>query len=318
MATTPVFSPAPPRPISSAHIASAVGSTPLVRLRRVIRGLPDTVEVWAKLEGFNASGSVKARPAWHIIRQALDHGWLSGRRLLDATSGNMGIAYATFGAALGIPVTLVIPANASKERLAILRALGAELLLSDPLDGTDGAMEVARELAQRHPDRYWYADQYSNPANWQAHYFTTGPEIWEQTRGRVTHLVLGVGTSGTLMGTGRFLRERNPHVTIIAVQPDAPMHGLEGLKHMPTAHQPAIYDPDFPDQVLEVPTDQALAMARRLAREEGLLVGPSGGAAAWAALQVAATLREGVVVTLFPDHGERYLSTGLFSSEAAP
>ncbi len=314
MSPSPVVAPSIPQS-HAPGIEHHVGNTPLVRLRRLERELPPQVELWAKAEWFNASGSVKARPAWNILRTALERGWLQGRRLLDATSGNMGIAYATFGAALGIPVTLVIPANASAERLAILRALGAELILSDPLDGTDGAMEIARQLAERHPDRYWYADQYSNPANWQAHYHTTGPEILRQTQGRITHLVVGIGTSGTLMGTGRFLREHCPEVTVVAVQPDGPMHGLEGLKHMPTAHRPAIYDPDFPDLILEVSTDQALAMARRLAREEGLLVGPSGGAAAWAAMHLAASLTQGVVVTLFPDAGERYLSTALFQAQ---
>lgn len=299
-------------------IAAAVGNTPLIPLRRVAADLPLGVEVWAKAEWFNASGSVKARPAWNILAAAWQAGRLRGRRLLDATSGNMGIAYATLGAALGVPVTLTIPANASPERLAILRALGAELVLTDPLEGTDGAMLVARRLAEQHPDRYFYADQYNNPANWQAHYRTTGPEIWQQTRGRVTHLVAGTGTGGTLMGAGRYLRERNPDLCVVGVQPDSPFHGLEGLKHMETAIRPGIYDPAFPDRIVTVRTEDAYAMVRRLAREEGLFVGISAGAAAWAALQVAAELKQGVVVVVFPDGGEKYLSEALWQQEETP
>ncbi len=296
-------------------VVRALGNTPLIPLARLARDLPPQVELWAKIECFNPSGSVKARPAWHILRTALEAGHLRGRRLLDATSGNMGIAYATFGAALGVPVTLALPANASPERIAMLKALGAELILTDPLDGTDGAIEVARQMAETHPDRYHYVDQYNNPANWQAHYRTTGPEILQQTQGRVTHFVAGVGTGGTLMGTGRYLREHLPDVTLVAVQPDSPMHGLEGLKHIPTAHKPGIYDPNFPDMVIEVPTKAAYAMLRRLAREEGLLVGPSAAAATWAAMQLASTLRQGVVVVVFPDGGDRYLSAPFWQEE---
>jgi cysteine synthase B len=288
---------------------AAVGNTPLLQLRRVTAGLPPTVQVFAKAEWFNPGGSVKDRPALNIIRTALMEGQLDGgRRLLDSTSGNMGIAYATFGAALGVAVTLVMPANASPERIAILRALGAELILTDPSEGSDGAIRHVRQLAAEQPDRYWYANQYDNPANWQAHYFSTGPEIVQQTGCKVTHFVAGLGTSGTLTGTGRYLKEYNPDIQLVAVQPSQSFHGLEGLKHMPTSILPGIFNPTLPDQTVAVETEDAYAMVRRLAREEGLFVGISAGAAAVAALQVAATLDQGVVVTVFPDAGYKYLS----------
>jgi len=275
----------------------------------VTENLSSQVTVYAKAEWFNPGGSVKDRPALNIIRTALMDGQLTpGKRLLDSTSGNMGIAYATFGAALGVPVTLAIPANASQERLAILRALGAELILTDPLEGTDGAIRYVRKLAAKHPDRYWYADQYDNPANWQSHYFSTGPEIVQQTDCKITHFIAGLGTSGTLTGTGRYLKEYNPEIQLIAVQPDLPLHGLEGLKHMATAIRPAIFDESLPDQTIEIETEAAYKMVRRLAREEGLFVGISSGAAALAALNVAASLDEGVLVAVFPDAGYKYLS----------
>ena len=220
----------------------------------------------------------------------------------------MGIAYATFGAALDIPVTLAIPANASGERIAILRALGAELILTDPLEGSDGAMRVARQLAAEHSDRYYYADQYNNPANWQANYLTTGQEIVQQTNGQITHFVAGLGTSGTLTGAGRYLQQYNPEIQFIAVQPDSPFHGLEGLKHYQTAIRPGIFDASLPNRTLEIPTESAYEMVRRLARREGLFVGVSAGAAAAAALKVASELEEGTVVTVFPDAGYKYLS----------
>ncbi len=286
-----------------------VGSTPLLPLKRVTSTLQQQVRVYAKAEWFNPSGSVKDRPALNIIRNAMADGRLSaGKRLLDSTSGNMGIAYATFGSALGLPVTLCVPANASAERIKILRALGAEVILTDPSEGSDGAILVARRMAAEQPDLYWYANQYNNPDNWQAHYLTTGPEILSQTEGQITHFVAGLGTSGTLMGTGRYLRERLPGVEIIGVQPDAPFHGLEGLKHMPSAIRPGIYDPAFPDRILNIQTEAAHEMVRKLARQEGLFVGISSGAAVAAALQVAAGLREGTVVTLLPDAGYKYLS----------
>lgn len=294
---------------AAASLEAAVGNTPLLRLQRVTARLSAKVQVFAKAEWFNPGGSVKDRPALNILRTAICDGSLTpGKRLLDSTSGNMGIAYATFGAAMGIPVTLALPANASPERLAILRALGAEIVLTDPSEGSDGALRVARQMAQEQPERYFYANQYDNPANWQAHYFGTGPEIVGQTHGRVTHFVAGLGTSGTLIGVGRYLRQYNPAIRLIAVQPDSPFHGLEGLKHIPTAIPPGIFDPALPDRTIAVTTETAYELTRRLAREEGLFVGISSGAAAAAALQVAEELDEGVVVTVFPDAGYKYLS----------
>jgi cysteine synthase B len=297
-----------------------VGNTPLLPLRHLTRDLRPSVQVFAKAEWFNPSGSVKDRPALNILRTALAAGQLGpGRRLLDSTSGNMGIAYATYGVALGVPLTLAVPANASPERLGILRALGAEVILTDPAEGSDGAIRTARKMAADHPDVYFYANQYDNPANWQAHYRTTGPEIAAQSGGAVTHFIAGLGTSGTLTGVGRYLREMDSAVRIIGVQPDHAFHGLEGLKHMPTAIKPGIYDPSFPDQVIAVQTEDAHEMVRRLAREEGLFVGISSGAAALAALQVASTLSEGLVITLFPDSGYKYLSDStLWEGRNAP
>jgi cysteine synthase B len=290
-------------------LANHVGNTPLFPLRHVTSHLPARVKVFAKAEWFNPGGSIKDRPALNIIQHALLNGDLGrGKRLLDSTSGNMGISYATFGAAFGIPVTFAIPASASPERLTLLRALGAEIILSDPSEGSDGAILVARRLAAENPDLYWYANQYNNPANWQAHYSSTGPEILAQTNGRITHYIAGLGTSGTLMGAGRYLREHAPNVKILSMQPDAPFHGLEGLKHMPTAIKPGIYDESLADDNLTVRTEAAHEMTLRLAREEGLFVGISSGAAAVAALQIASRLEEGVVVTIFPDAGYKYLS----------
>lgn len=290
-------------------LASHVGNTPLLPLRRLRGNLNQRVKVFAKAEWFNPGGSVKDRPALNIIQTALANGDLSnGKRLLDSTSGNMGISYATFGAALGIPVTLAVPANASSERISILKALGAEIVLTDPLEGSDGAILKARELANENPNLYWYANQYNNPANWGAHYLSTGPEIFEQTNGEVTHFIAGLGTSGTLMGTGKYLVEKNANVKILAFQPDAPFHGLEGLKHMPTAIKPGIYDESLAGNPLEVRTEAAHEMVNRLAREEGLFVGISSGAAAVAAFEVASQLDEGIVVTVFPDAGYKYLS----------
>ena len=290
-------------------LQSHVGNTPLLPLRRVTRNLLPQIQIFVKAEWFNPGGSVKDRPALNIIRTAIANGDLvSGKRLLDSTSGNMGISYATFGAALGIPVTLCLPANASPERVTILRALGAEVILTDPSEGSDGAILVARKMAAERPDLYWYANQYNNNANWQAHYLTTGPEIVAQTNGQITHFIAGLGTSGTLMGMGHYLREQLPNVKIIAFQPDASFHGLEGLKHMPSAIKPGIYDPSFADETLEVQTEAAHEMVRRLACEEGLFVGISSGAALIAAMQVASTIKDGVIVTLFPDAGYKYLS----------
>ncbi len=296
-------------PFELPGLENLVGNTPLIPLRRIGKGLSPRVSLFAKAEWFNPGGSIKDRPALRIIHTALASGQLRpGMRLLDSTSGNTGIAYATFCASMGIPVTLTIPANASRERIAILKALGAELILTDPLEGSDGALLAARALAADQPDFYYYANQYNNPANWEAHFFGTGPEIIAQTNGQVTHLVAGMGTSGTLMGTGRALREFNPVVRLIAVQPDAPMHGLEGLKHMASAIVPQIFDPQWVDETVEIQTETAYHMVRRLASEEGLLVGISSGAAAAAALLQAENLEEGTVVIIFPDGGQKYLS----------
>jgi S-sulfo-L-cysteine synthase (O-acetyl-L-serine-dependent) len=290
-------------------LETAVGNTPLLPLRRLTSHLLPGVEVFAKAEWFNPGGSVKDRPALFIIRDALESGRLRPSvRLLDSTSGNMGIAYATLGAAMGVPVSLAIPSNASPERLQILRTLGAELFLTDPLEGSDGAIRFARQLALDRPDDFYYADQYDNPANWLAHYQTTGPEIFNQTAGGITHFVAGLGTTGTLMGNGRFLKEKDGAIEIIAFQPDSPFHGLEGLKHLPTAIQPGIFDPNFPDRTIEVGTEASQEMTRRLAREEGLFVGVSSGAAALTAIQIAERLERGIVVTVFPDAGYKYIS----------
>ncbi|SNB60907.1 PLP-dependent cysteine synthase family protein [Thermoflexus hugenholtzii] len=305
------------RVVEAKDLFELIGHTPLIRFRRITAPFAP-VEIYAKAEWYNPGGSVKDRPAREIILTAEREGRLRpGKVILDATSGNMGIAYAMLGAARGYPVTLCIPANASPERLRILRAYGAELILTDPLEGTDGAILEARRRYEADPERYFYADQYNNPANWKAHYRTTGPEIWAQTEGRITHFVAGLGTSGTMMGVGRYLKEQNPEIRLIGVQPDGPFHGLEGLKHMETAIRPGIYEPELLDEILTVSTEEAYAMARRLAREEGLFVGISAGAAMAAALQVAARLREGVVVTLFPDAGYKYLSES-FWFEADP
>lgn len=301
--------------IRERSVWSIIGNTPLMKLGRVSRDLSPDVHVYGKAEWFNPGGSVKDRPAAAILRAALESGQLEeGRAFLDSTSGNMGIAYATLGAALSIPVHLAVPSNASPERISILRALGAELTLTDPLEGSEGAREVAAGLAQSEPGRYFYANQYDNLANAEAHYQTTGPEIHRQTKGRVTHFVAGMGTTGTLMGAGRYLREELPQVELVGMQPDSPLHGLEGLKHLSTSVLPAIYDPSLPDRNLEVATEDAYVMARRLAREEGLFVGISAAAAVHAALQLGAELETATIVTILPDSGLKYISQPLWSA----
>jgi cysteine synthase B len=285
-----------------------IGNTPLVRLRRVAS--PTGARVLAKLEYFNPGGSVKDRPAREIIRAAERDGRLkAGVTLLDASSGNTGIAYAMLCAERGYACEICLPGNASAERQKMLRSYGASVVITDPLAGSDGAIREARQRAAEGTRRYFYADQYNNPVNVRAHYETTGVEIWRQTRGYVTHLVAALGTSGTFVGTGRRLREYRGDVRLIALQPESPMHGIEGVKHMATAIVPGIYDPALADETLLVGTEEAQAMTRRLAREEGLLAGISGGANVAAAVRVAAALgRDEVVVTLLPDGGERYLS----------
>ena len=290
-------------------IESSIGNTPLIRLRNITRDLPLGVEVLAKAEHLNPGGSVKDRPALWMILEGERGGRLRpGMTILDATSGNTGIAYGMIGAARGYPITICLPKNASVQRKRILRSFGVELIETDPLQSTDGAQLVARELAAREPEKYFYPDQYNNPANWRAHYESTAPEIWDQTEGHVTHFIAGLGTSGTLVGTGRRLKELNPAIRAISMQPDSPFHGLEGLKHMTTALVPGIYDPALADENVEVSTEDGEEMARRLAQEEGLLVGTSSGANVFAALRLALSLPRGsVVVTILCDGGERYV-----------
>lgn len=308
------------------EIVDLIGYTPLIRLRHVTSHLPDSIEIYGKAEWFNPGGSVKDRPAWNIVRTAIDRGELRpGKRLLDATSGNTGIAFAMIGAALGFGVTLCMPANVSLERKRILKAFGAEVILTDPLEGSDGAIRMARKLYAENPDLYYYADQYNNPANWQAHYETTGVEIWKQTEGRITHFVAGLGTTGTFVGVGRRLRAYKPDIKLISLQPDSPFHGIEGLKHLETAIVPGIYDPTLADANLEISTEDAYRMAKRLAREEGLLVGISAAAAVVGSLRVAEQIlyeaeRRGkppraVIVTILCDGADRYLSEHFWDDE---
>jgi cysteine synthase B len=285
-----------------------VGNTPLIRLSRFERETGGA-KLYAKAEWFNPGGSVKDRPALNIILEGERQGRLGpGKVILDATSGNTGIAYAWIGAARGYRVRLALPQNASEERKRILGVYGVDLVLTSGLEGSDGAIREARRLYSENPEMYFYADQYNNPANWRAHYETTAPEIWEQTMGRITHFIAGLGTSGTFVGTSRRLKELNPAIKAISFQPDSPFHGLEGLKHMETAIVPGIYDPRLADENLEISTEEAHECARRLARESGLLVGVSSGAALAAAVKVAGKLRDGVIVTVFPDGGDKYLT----------
>lgn len=293
-----------------------VGNTPLVPLRTVASGAA-SVEVLAKVESRNPGGSVKDRPARAIIRAAEALGDLGpDRTLLDASSGNTGIAYAMLCAERGYACEICLPENASEERKKLLRSYGATVVLTDPAEGSDGAVREARRRADADPDRYFYADQYNNPANVRAHRETTGPEVWEQSEGRITHFVAGLGTSGTFVGTGSYLRERNPEIRLVALQPASPLHGIEGWKHMETAIVPGIFDPELADETRAVRTEDAQAAARRLARDEGILSGVSGGACAAGALRVAREAPEGsVIVTVLPDGGERYLSEAWWGAE---
>jgi S-sulfo-L-cysteine synthase (O-acetyl-L-serine-dependent) len=294
-----------------------IGHTPLVRLERLTSHLRG-IHLLGKAEWANPGGSVKDRAASAIVNAARERGWLgaapatAGQRLLDATSGNTGIAYAMLGAAMGFPVTLCMPANVSPERKKILNAYGAEVIWTDPNYGSDGAIRKARELAEAEPHLYYYADQYSNEANWRAHYRGTGNEIWNQTNGQVTHFLAGLGTSGTFMGTTRRLKELNPRIQCVALQPDSPFHGLEGMKYMATSIVPAIFDPGLADRNVEMYTEGAYAMAKRLARTEGLLVGISAAAAVAASLRLAEEEaeagREAVIVTILCDAADKYLS----------
>ena len=296
-----------------------IGNTPLVRLERIAAHLPG-IQILGKAEWANPGGSVKDRAASSIVAAALKQGKLGhGQHLLDATSGNTGIAYAMLGAAMNFPVTLCVPSNVSPERKRILSAYGASVVWTDPNDGSDGAIRKARELAAAEPEKYYYADEYGNDANWQAHYRGTANEIWEQTAGQITHFVAGLGTSGTFVGTTRRLKEWNPQIQCISMQPDSPFNGLEGLKHMATAIVPKIYDSSLADSEMEIETETAYRMAKRLARSEGLLVGVSAAAAVAACLQVAekeaAEGREAVIVTILCDSADKYLSERFWEEE---
>src|SRR6478672_7701043 len=288
-----------------------VGNTPLLRLERIGAEFPN-VQLLAKAEWYNPGGSVKDRAAFNIVKEGRRSGKLSaGKTLLDSTSGNTGIAYAMIGAAEGFPVTLCMPENVSVERKRILFAYGANIVYTDPADGSDGAITAARELYAREPEKYYYADQYSNPANWQAHYHGTAEEIWRQTEGRVTHFVAMLGTSGTFMGTSRRLKELNPNIRCISLQPDSPFHGIEGAKHMASAIVPKIYDASLADEDIGISTEEAYKTAIRASHEEGLLIGISSGAALAGALQIARRIPEGeeaVIVAILPDSGDKYLS----------
>ena len=298
-----------------AGLLAAIGRTPLLQLRRLVPGNPG-IELYVKAEFQNPGGSVKDRAARAIIEDAQRRGLLrDGSRILDATSGNTGIAYAMIAAAYGYGLTLCVPGNVTPERLRILQAYGADVVLTSAMDGSDGAIREARRILEADPGRYFYADQYNNDANWRAHYETTALEILDQTAGRVTHFVAGLGTSGTFVGTGRRLRELIPKVRLVSVQPESPLHAIEGLKHMDTSIRPGIYDPALADEDVAISTERAQALTRRLAAEEGLLVGVSSGAALAASLDLASRIDSGVIVTVFPDSGSRYLSEAFWDAE---
>ena len=306
------------RPAVGQSVLERIGNTPLLRLERVGSEFPN-IQLFAKAEWFNPGGSVKDRPALSMIRAGLASGTLSaGKTIVDATSGNTGIAYAMIGAALGYPVKLFLPNSASHERKRILGAFGAELVMTPGDEGTDGAIRRVRELVAANPEAYFYPDQYGNPANWQAHYRTTANEIWEQTRGEITHFVAALGTSGTFVGTSRRLRELNPEIRFVSLQPDGPWNGLEGWKHMATALRPAIYDDTLADENLEVSTEEAYRLVKRLAREEGLLVSPSAAAALLGCFAVAKTVPRGKkanIVPIFADSASKYLSERFWDEE---
>jgi len=292
------------------NVIASIGNTPLLKLKRIANKLPVGVKIYAKGEHLNPGGSVKDRAAYAMILEGQYTGKLKRNKIiLDASSGNTGIAYAMIGSVLGYNVTICLPANASQERKNIIKTYGAEIIETDPLQNTDGAQIYAKTLASKYPEKYFYPDQYNNNANWRAHYENTALEIWEQTKGLITHFVAGLGTSGTFIGTTRRLKELNPSLRAIALQPDSPLHGLEGIKHLGTAHIPGIYDPSVSDEQIEVSTEDAQKICRLLAKEEGLIVGPSSGANVFASIQLAKTLSKGsVVVTILCDTGTRYLN----------
>ena len=298
---------------SEPSVLALVGNTPLVRMNNITAALADGVEIYAKLESYNPGGSVKDRAALAMIEDAEKSGRLTREKvLLDSTSGNTGIAYAWIASVKGYEVELVVPGNVSVERKKILNAFGAKVVFSNPMEGSDGAIRHAWKLYVDNPERYCKLDQYNNPCNTLAHYNTTGPEIIEQTDGRITHFVATIGTGGTIMGTGKRLKELNSSIRVVAVEPDDPFHGLEGLKHMASSIVPGIYHEDKLDSKIGAPTEGSYDMAKRLAREEGLLVGQSSGAAMWAAMELAKTLDKGLIVVVFPDGGDKYLSTSLW------
>ncbi len=302
---------------NKSDLLSRIGETPLLKLQTIIpNSISPKVEFHAKAEWFNPGGSVKDRAAYRMIQDALSSGrFRKGQTLLDSTSGNTGIAYALIGAAMGFPVEIVMPTNVSFERKKILQAYGASIIYSDPLLGSDGAREKAKQMAESNKEKYFFPDQYSNPSNWKAHYDTTGPEIWRQTQGRVTHFVAALGTSGTVMGAGRYLREKNPNIRIVALQPE-PFHGIEGWKNMKASTPVGIYDPSIHHELITVSTEAAYAWTRELALKEGMLVGPSAGGALHGALQAAKDLKEACVVVMFPDGGDKYLSAGIWDKES--
>jgi len=302
------------------NILDLIGHTPQTELKRITRHLPDNIRIEAKLERFNPGGSVKDRPALMMIRDGLEKGLLArGKTILDSTSGNTGIALAMIGAAMNYPVRLVMPGNVSDERKRICRAFGADLIFSDPLEGSDGAILKCRDIFEADSGRYFKPDQYNNPANPKAHEETTGPEIWHDTKGKITHFVAALGTTGTLVGTGRYLKRMNPDVQVIAAEPDSPFHGIEGLKHIASSIVPGIYDASVHDEKIGISTELAYELTQKLARDEGILAGQSCGCALAAALQVgkrlAADGRPGHIVAIFPDGGEKYLTTPVFSGE---
>ena len=296
-------------------ILDKIGNTPLVRIHQIGREIPSVksgkVRIFAKVESFNPGGSVKDRPAYRMVQEGLRSGaFTKEKTLIDATSGNTGVAYAMVGAALGLPVELVVPKNVSEQRKRIVEAFGARITYSSPMEGSDGAIRLAKKLHAENPKHYFLPDQYNNEFNPRAHYDTTGVEIWRQTDGQVTHLVAGIGTGGTIMGTGRRLKAFNKNIRVIAIEPDNALHGLEGLKHMASSIVPGIYKESELDDKIPMPTEPAYEMTERLAREEGLVVGHSSGGALVGALKIAEKLKEGTVVTIFPDHGDRYFELG--------
>jgi S-sulfo-L-cysteine synthase (O-acetyl-L-serine-dependent) len=300
-------------PAKVESILDLIGNTPLLEINNITQGLSSGVKIYAKLEGMNPGGSVKDRPAWRMVQEGIKTGKLrAGKTILDSTSGNTGIALAMIGSVRHYPVELVMPGNVSAERKQIINAYGAKVTYSDPMEGSDGAIRLCREILHADPEKYFKPDQYFNPMNPQAHYENTGPEIYRQTNGAVTHFVAGIGTGGTIMGTGRYLKEVNPKIRIIAVEPDDALHGLEGLKHMATSIVPGIYHEEELDEKMPVSTEDAYSMVYRLSQEEGVLVGQSSGAALFAAIKLARKLRSGIIVTIFPDFGDKYLTTNLW------